>query len=39
MTVREWLRMQQPDFYCDEILKFETRLDKHINVLRDYAEK
>jgi hypothetical protein len=39
MAVGEWLRMQEPDFYRDGILKLVPRLDKRISVLGDYVEK
>jgi hypothetical protein len=39
MSVREWLRMQEFDFYRDGIFKFVPRWDKRINVLEDYVEK
>jgi hypothetical protein len=39
MAVRDWLGMQQPDFYRDGIFKLVPRCDKCISVLGDYAEK
>jgi hypothetical protein len=39
MAVREWLRMQEPDFYRDEIFKLLPRWDKCIRVLGNYAKK
>ena len=39
MTIREWLQVQEPDFYSDGIFKLVPRWDKYINVLGDNAEK
>jgi hypothetical protein len=38
MAVREWSRLQGPDFHRDRILKLVLRWDKSINVLGVYAE-
>jgi hypothetical protein len=39
ITVREWLRMQEPNFYSDGSFEFVLRWDKCINVIRDCVEK
>jgi hypothetical protein len=39
MVVGDWLRMQEPDFYSDGIIKPVPKWDKCINVLGDYVEK
>jgi hypothetical protein len=45
MAVREWLRMQEPDFYPDGIFKLVPRWDKCISVPKNnvvvmrYVEK
>jgi hypothetical protein len=39
MTVWKGLQMQQRNFYCDRILKLVSKWEKHIKVLRDYAEE
>jgi len=38
MTVREWLQIQQPEFYRDEIFKLMPTWDSCINVLGEYRE-
>jgi hypothetical protein len=39
MTVREWLRKQEPYFYGDGIFKLVPKWNKCTNVIGDYAEK
>jgi hypothetical protein len=39
MAVGKLFRMQEPNFYRDEIFKLLPTWDKCINVLGDYAEK
>jgi hypothetical protein len=39
MEVREWLQMQEPDFYRDGIFKFMPRWGKCISVLGDFFKK
>jgi hypothetical protein len=39
MAVRELLRMQQPDFYCDGIINLVPRREKFINILGVYVGK
>jgi hypothetical protein len=39
MAVREWLQMQEHDFYRDGIFKLVPRWDKSINALVDYVKK
>jgi hypothetical protein len=38
VDIREWLRMQVPDFYRDGIFKLVPRWDKYINVPGDFVE-
>jgi hypothetical protein len=39
LAVREWLEMQQLNFYRDGIFELVPRWDKRINVLVDCVEK
>jgi len=39
LSVHEWLRMHEPNFFHSGILIFMPRWDKYINVNVDYAEK
>lgn len=39
MANREWVRMEQPNFCSDEVVKLVPTYNKCINVLEDYAEK
>jgi hypothetical protein len=39
MAVREWLRVQEPDFYSDGVFKLVPRWDKCISVLGDHVNK
>jgi hypothetical protein len=39
MAVREWLRVQKPDFHRNGIFKLVARWDKRINVHGDYVVK
>ena len=38
-SVREWLRVQKPNFFHNGILILLPRWDKYINVSGDFAEK
>jgi hypothetical protein len=39
MAIHEWMQMQEPNLYCDRIVKFMQRWDIHMALLRDYVEK
>jgi hypothetical protein len=39
MALREWLRIQKPDFYDDGIFKLRPKRDKFIDMSENYAEK
>jgi len=38
-SVREWLRMHEPNFFHNGILMLIPRWDKYINISGDCAEK
>lgn len=39
MAVCEWLQMQQPGFYHDEVFKLVASRDECVNVLEERAAK
>lgn len=39
MTVREWLRIHEPDIYSGKVFKHAARRDECVTVFEDYAER